>query len=109
MKIVFLPETLDYFNELSTILYEKGYFGFEENALKYVDELLLDIRSTLYSRAKRTAPPYFDKYGKNMLYSSFKKNKTTEWFVFFNIYEEENEITLVIRFISNNHVIAQYL
>ncbi len=28
MKIVFLPETLDYFNELSDLLYEKDYFGF---------------------------------------------------------------------------------
>lgn len=109
MKIVFLPEALEYFNELSTLLYEKGYFGFEENALKYVDELLYNIRNTLHNRVKKPAPPYFDRYGKNMLYSSFRKNKTTEWYVFFNVYEENEDITLVIRYISNNHVIAQYL
>lgn len=37
MRIIFLPEVLDYFNELSIILYEKDYFGFEEYAL---DDLL---------------------------------------------------------------------
>lgn len=109
MKIVFLPEALEYFNELSTTLYEKGYFGFEENALKYVDELLHDIRNTLLNRVKKPTPPYFDRYGKNMLYTAFRKNKTTEWYVFFNAYEEDKDITLVIRYISNNHVIAQYL
>jgi len=36
MRIIFLPETLKYFNDLSTILYEKEYFGFEESALSFV-------------------------------------------------------------------------
>ena len=31
MRIIFLPEALDYFNKLTTILYEEEYFGFEEN------------------------------------------------------------------------------
>lgn len=109
MKIVFLPEALAYFNELSTILYKKNYFGFEDKALKYVDDLLENIKNTLHSRVKKPAPPYFDKFGKNMLYSIFRKNKTTEWYVFFNVYQKDEEITLVIRYISNNHEIAQYL
>ncbi|MDR1981130.1 MAG: hypothetical protein LBQ39_05865 [Tannerellaceae bacterium] len=109
MKIVFLPEALKYFNELSTILYEKDYFGLEESALKYVDDLFQDIKHTLHSRTKKTAPPYFDRFGKNMLYSTFRKNKTTEWYVFFNVYQKDEDLTLVIRYISNNHVIAQYL
>lgn len=109
MKIVFLPEALEYFNELSTILYEKDYFGFEESAIEYVDSLLDDIRNTLPQRLKKPSPPYFDRYGKMMLYSTFRKNKATLWYVFFNVYQKGEETIFLIRYISNNHVIAQYL
>jgi len=109
MKIVFLPEALNYFNELSTILYENNYFGFEDSALKYVDDLFEEIKTTIHCQVKKPAPPYFDRFGKNMLYSAFRKNKTTEWYVFFNIYQDNEDITLVIRYISNNHMIAQFL
>ena len=47
MRIVFLPEVIDYFNELVTILYEKQYFSFEEYAYDYVESLLDDIKETL--------------------------------------------------------------
>ena len=36
MRIVFLPETLVYFNRLADILYEQGYFSFKDSSLKYV-------------------------------------------------------------------------
>ncbi|MDR2969017.1 MAG: hypothetical protein LBV32_05370 [Tannerellaceae bacterium] len=109
MKIVFLPEVLEYFNELSTVLYEKKYFGFEDSALEYVDDLFENIKNTLHLCVKKPAPAYFDRFGENMLYAVFRKNKMTEWYVFFNLYREEDDTTLVIRYISNNHVIAQYL
>jgi hypothetical protein len=35
MKVVILPEVIDYFLELSSILYDKGYLGFEEDAIQY--------------------------------------------------------------------------
>ena len=109
MRIIFLPEALDYFNELSTILYEKNYFGFEETALKYVDDLMDDIKITLPKRPKRPAPSYFDRYGKKMFYAIFRKNKATQWYVFFNIYKTKKELIYLVRYISNNHVVAQYL
>lgn len=109
MKIEFLPEALAYFNELSTILYEKDYFGFEENAIEYVDSLLLEIRDTLPQYLKKPAPPYFEKYGKKMLYAVFKKNKATHWYVFFNVYQKDKETIFLIRYITNNHVTAQHL
>lgn len=43
MKVIALPEVREYFSELIHILYKKEYFGFEENAQKYVEELFLDI------------------------------------------------------------------
>lgn len=60
MRIVFLPEVLDYFNDLTTILYEREYFGFEETAVRYVNELLDDIRTTLPSKVSKSAPSYFN-------------------------------------------------
>ena len=40
MKVIALPEVREYLMELIQILYKKEYFGFEENAQKYVEELL---------------------------------------------------------------------
>ena len=94
MKIILLPEALDYFNELSTLLFEKHYFGFEESALKYVDDLTDDIKKTLPNRQKRTPPPYFQRYGKNLYYSIFRKSKHTQWYVFFDIYEDNGGVNL---------------
>ena len=95
MRIVFLPETLVYFNRLADILYEQGYFSFKDNSLKYVDDLLEDIRLHLHSKVKKPAV--------------FPKNNTTFWYIFFNIYRQNGELVYLIRYVSNNHIIAQYL
>ena len=102
-----LPEVVDYFLELAEICYNKGYFGFEENAVKYAVELFKDIRDNLPNKVKKVAPKYFDKYGKGMLYAVFKRNKNTSWYVFFNIYQTNTETALFVRYINNNHMIAQ--
>ena len=92
MKVLAIPEVRQYLYELSLILYEKDYFSYFETAEKYVDELFYDINTTLANRQKKIAPPYFEKYGKNLLYAVFKKNKTTQWYVFFNVYEDNSEL-----------------
>ena len=109
MQVIFLPEVLDYLEELAEILYEKGYFSFEETALKYILELYDDIVFHLPAHHHKSAPKYFDKYGKDMRYASFRKNKHTTWYVFFKLYENDEEIVYLVRYIANNHVIAQYL
>jgi len=109
MKVILLPEVLDYLENLSEILYEKGYFSFEETALKYVLELYDDIVSHLPTKSYKPAPKHFDKYGKGMKYASFKKNKHTTWYVFFKIYEKNDESVYLVRYIANNHVISQFL
>lgn len=48
-------------------------------------------------------------YGKDLYYATFKKNKHTQWYVFFNVYEKKEETIYLVRYISNNHVISQYL
>jgi hypothetical protein len=109
MKILFLPEVEDYLYELTEILYKKGYFGFEESAVKYVTDLENDIKTNLPNKVKRPAPLFFDRYGKKLLYSTFQKNKATQWYVFFNVYQDSEETVLLIRYISNNHMTAQFL
>ena len=109
MKVLFSPEVQKYLKDVSITLYEKGYFGFLDSAEKYVDELFNDITKKLPTSVKRPAPEYFSKYGKKLLYSWFLKNKTTKWYVFFNLYEDNGGFIYLVRYISNNHVIAQYL
>jgi len=109
MKVLVLPKVRQYLYELSYILYQKDYFSFLDTSEEYVEELFEDIKTTLPYRKKQFAPPYFDKYGKNMYYSAFRKNKRTQWYVFFNIYEKGGELIYLVKYISNNHVIAQYL
>lgn len=109
MKVLALPEVRLYLQELTRVLYTQDYFGFEESAVKYVEELFNDIRTTLPSRSKRSAPAYFDRYGKKMYYAVFRKNKNTQWYVFFTIYADKDELIYLVRYISNNHMIAQLL
>jgi hypothetical protein len=98
-----------YLNDLVAILYEREYFGFEDAAIKYVKELVYDIKTYLPTKQHSLAPKYFDKYGKNMYYASFRKNKQTTWYAFFNKYKKNEEIIYLIRYIANNHTVAQYL
>ncbi len=109
MKVVFLPEVEDYLIDLSELLHKKDYFGFKENAVRYISDLVLEIETSLHKRIKKTAPPYFDRYGKGMQYATFRKNKNTQWFVFFSTYESKNELIYLIRYISNNHVDSHHL
>jgi hypothetical protein len=109
MKIVALPEVQQYLESLKIILFENEYFGFEETAQQYVDDLFEDIKTNLPICSKKPAPKYFIRYGKGMYYAVFKKSKHTHWYVFFRLYRENGEIIYQIRYINNNHVIAKYL
>ena len=109
MQVILLPEVLDYLEDLSAILYEKGYFSFEEKASKYVLELYDDIVSNLPKKRHRPAPKYYDKFGKGMYYASFVKNKRTTWYAFFTKYKENEETIYLVRYVGNNHTEAHHL
>jgi len=109
MKVMFLPEVVDYFLNMADILYDKGYFGFEENAIKYAKELFLEIEKELPMKLKKEAPKYFNKYGKRMYYAFFKRNKNTTWYVFFNLFRMDGEVVYFVRYVNNNHMIAKFL
>lgn len=109
MKVLFLPEVSQQFVDLVDILYEKGYLSYLEMAIDYSESLFRDIQFTLPIKIHKKAPSYFNKYGKNMSYASFTKNKHTTWYVFFNEYQIAGETVYLVRHMSNNHVIAQHL
>ena len=102
MSVLFTPSVQDYYYELETVLLEKGYFSFKEYADKYVADLFSDIKTNLPTKTHKPAPAYFDRYGKGMKYASFRKNKRTTWHAFFQTYEENGEITYLVRYINNN-------
>ena len=109
MKVVAIAEVRNYLQDLAVILYEKEYFGFEDSARKYVIELFEDIKTTLPILPSKPAPEHFEKYGKNMEYVVFRKNKHTQWYVFFRVYKKNGEDIYQVRYIANNHTVAQYL
>ena len=109
MRVLFLPEVSQQFVELVDILYEQGYMSYLEYAIEYSETLFREIQSMLHLKVHREAPPYFDKYGKGMSYASFTKNKHTTWYVFFNEYDVAGETVYLVRYMSNNHVIAHHL
>lgn len=108
-KVLFLPEVAEQFLELAEILYEKGYLGFKAVAIKYSEQLFLDIQSNLPLKVKKSAPTYFKRYGNDLFYSSFSKNKHTTWYVFFSVHEKDGDTIYLVRYLGNNHVIAHHL
>ena len=109
MNIIILPKVLVYLDNLVFILFEKEYFGFLDTSQRYIDDLVDDIKTSLPVRLHKPAPSYFDKYGKNMEYAVFRKNKQTSWYVFFRVYRQNGEDVYQVRYIANNHVISHHL
>lgn len=109
MKVLFLPEVSQQFIDLVGILYDKGYMSFLDQALAYSESLFREIQSSLPLKVHRKAPSWFNRFGKAMDYAVFPKNDHTTWDVFFNVYEIGGESVYLVRYMSNNHVIAHHL
>ena len=108
-RVLFLPEAYDRFMEISEILYEEGYLGFLDSALDYATQLALDIEQNLPIKVKKDAPPYFERYGKGLFYSSFPHSKKTVWYVFYSLHQLGDDEIYLVRFIGNNHVLSTKL
>ena len=109
MSVLFVPKVREYLYELENILYEKGYFGFEESAIRYVNDLVYDIEINLPDKQHRPAPMHYNQYGKELYYAIFKKNRQTDWYAFFSKYIVNEEIIYLVCYIGNNHTEAQFL
>ena len=109
MKVLFLPEVVDQFLNLAEILYDKGYLGFESDAIDYSEQLFRDIQTNLPIKVKKGAPAFFERYGKGLFYSLFPRNKHTVWYVFYSLHYLNGEEVFLVRYLTNNHIIAQHL
>ena len=109
MKIIYVKKVRVYFENLIPKLHDLGYFSFSETAKKYVDEIFAETEEQLPVQRHRIAPEYFEKYGKAMKYIVIRKNKNTHWYIFFQTAQNDGETIYKVRYVSNNHVIAQYL
>jgi hypothetical protein len=117
MKVLILPEVEEYLEDLGQVLYEKEYFGFEEEAIEYVEDLVYDIKKNLPILQHKPAPAYFHRFvtnieqAENLEYAVFKKNRRTSWYVFFTTYENEQngDDIFLVRYIGNNYTVAQHL
>ena len=108
-KVLFIPKVRKDFDDLAPLLYEMGYFSYLDSSKKYVKGIVDDIMANLPSKSHKPAPVHFDQYGTGMKYASFKVNRNTTYYAFFNKYLVNGETVYLVRYISNNHTIAQYL
>ncbi len=105
MKVAYHPLVVEYLEQLTFELYEKGFFGFYESACEYVDKLVDYINANIHIKLTKKASPCFNKYGNEMNYITYKPNNLTTWYIFFNV--DNNRY--LIRYITNNHVSGHLL
>lgn len=104
-NVSYLSDVKDYLNDLVEILFYQEYFGFRETAKEYVNDIVSFIESNIDHYTKHKAPPYFNRYGKNMFYIKYRSNRRTIWYIFF----QKKENRYLVRFITNNHAKGQYI
>ena len=105
MKVIFAHEVEEDLFELVEILVRKGYLGTYEFAISYVEDLIHFIQTNIQKKIRIKAPAYFDKFGLDLWYITYRRNMNTTWYIFF----VQIENTYWVKYISNNHVVAQYL
>lgn len=88
----------NYLTDLIDILFYKDYFGYIENAEKYVVDLKDDIENYINIKQHYLTPKKLSRYGKNFIIVSL--NNRTSWYVFF----EKRDNRFLIQYITNNHM-----
>ena len=105
MKVLFAPEVEEDLYNLIELLVSKGYLGTYPFAISYVEDLVHDIQLNIHTKLKKKAPTYFECYGKDLRYITYRRNSNTIWYIFFVTTPQAYLIT----YISNNHVVSQFL
>ena len=77
MKVLFAPQVEDDLFNLVEILVQKGYLGTYEFAISYVEELVDYIQTHIHIGLKKKAPTFFNQYGCDLWYISYRKNANT--------------------------------
>ena len=104
-KIGVLPEVADYLEKLVENLYNQNYFSSKNASKDYVAKIINFAFNYLGILPDKKAPARFDCYGENMRYLSYKVNRQTTWYIFF----QRHDGFFLVRHITNNYVAAKYI
>lgn len=97
VKIEILPEVIDYLNNLTQVLFDQEYFGFEETAQQYVQKIYDFMEYEMINFPCKVTPILLKKFGSN--YAFYKANNRTTWYIFF----EKQANRYLITYLTNNH------
>jgi hypothetical protein len=105
IQVVFNENVKLLFFELIDTLYLKEYFGFLDEAKKYVSEIeqYFSTEIPILHRLglSKKAMPYFNKYGNNLFFASYRKTKpNTTWYAFYEIFDKRY---FKVVHVINNH------
>ncbi|MFC0425615.1 hypothetical protein [Chryseobacterium scophthalmum] len=96
-EIIFSNDVKVFLTDLVDILYSKNYFGFEEDAKSYVQEIIFYIMNFDFQVNIYETPENFKKFGRKFF--KYKANNNTSWYIFF----DQKEHKFLINHITNNH------
>ena len=86
-----------YFNELIEVLFDDKYFSYQENAIEYVQKLVLHINTNIENFPHKNTPKSLSKFGD--FYIFYNSNARTTWYIFFS----KKQNNYLIKHITNNH------
>ena len=96
-SIVFTPDFLEITDDLAFVMFIEGYFGFIEDAEKYINKIYDYIEENIFTYPSKNTPKNLSKYGEK--YMIYKANNNTTWYIFFS----QINSMYAIKFITNNH------
>jgi hypothetical protein len=99
IKVIFSNEASNQLDNLITKLFFKNYFSYLEDSKQYVTDLVEFVEKNIATKTKKPAPIYFLKFGKNLQYITYKRNKRTTWYIFF----QQKDNKFLVKHITNNH------
>ena len=103
-RIIYQQEVEQYLNNLITILFEKDYFIYLENAIDYKDKIIDFVDQNIAVFPHKHTPKHLMHLGSKYIF--YTSNKRTTWYIFF----ESKGKKYLITYITNNHVkIAKWL
>lgn len=103
-EIRYHKDVLLFLDGLFDILIDEGYFSFYETSALYIEDLVAFVGKSIHTAPHKVAPAYFSRYGRNLYYILYNRNKHTTWYIFF----EKTSLHYYIRHITNNHVAGKY-
>lgn len=98
IEIQYIRAVKHYLNGLVDVLFQEGYFNYEENAHVYVRDLIGAVEESINTQKHKKTPDELMVYGE--FYVSYKSTKRTAWYIFFSRMGNR----CLVRYITNNHV-----